>query len=276
MAETTTERKLVDLDLLRYFKTKEDAFVKAEDEKVLSSAKEYTDTEAGKVNSAIEEIDTRLTSAEDTLDVLVGEDTGKSARAIAIEALAEALIPENANEARDTLEEIAAWIQQHPEDAAALNQAITALEALVGKLPEDATASTVVGYIDEINTAIDVRLDVIEESMGETGSVAEAIEAAKTEAVNTAKTYSDGLNTAMDSRVTAVESGVSDNADAIAAINDETTGAIATSEKYTDAAVETLEAKINEVKTATSTFATNEEIDKLFENDDDSSTNLED
>lgn len=276
MAETTTERKLVDLDLLSYFKTKEDAFVKSEDEKVLTSAKGYTDTEVGKVNTTVEEIDDRLTSAEDTLDVLVGEDTGKSARTIAIEALAEALIPENANEARDTLEEIAAWIQQHPEDAAALNRAITALEALVGELPEDATASTVVGYINEINTAIDARLDTIEEAMGETGSVTEAIEAAKTEAVNTAKTYSDSLNSAMNTRVAAVESGVSDNADAIAAINDETTGAIATSEKYTDAAVETLEAKINEVKTAANTFATNEEIDKLFENDDESSITPED
>lgn len=276
MAETTTERKLVDLDLLSYFKTKEDAFVKAEDEKVLTSAKGYTDTEVGKVNTVIDEIDDRLTSAEDTIDVLVGDDTGKSARAIAIEALAEALIPESANEARDTLEEIAAWIQQHPEDAAALNQAIVALETLVGKLPEDATVSTVVGYIDETNTAIDARLDAIEESIGETGSVAEAIEAAKNEAVNTAKTYSDGLNTAMDTRVTAVESGVTDNADAIAAINDETTGAIATSEKYTDAAVEALEAKIDEVKTSTSTFATNEEIDKLFEDNDDPETVPED
>lgn len=275
MAETTTERKLVDLDLLRYFKTKEDAFVKAEDEKVLTSAKGYTDTEVGKINTTIEEIDDRLTSAEDTLDVLIGEDTGKSARAIAIEALAEALIPENANEARDTLEEIAAWIQQHPEDAAALNQAITALETLVGKLPEDATASTVIGYIDEINTAIDARLDAIEESMGETGSVTEAIEAAKTAAINTAKTYSDGLNTAMDARVTAVESGVSDNADAIAAINDETTGAIATSEKYTDAAVEALDAKIDEIKTAANTFATIEEIDQLFESNGDSVTTPE-
>lgn len=84
-----------------------------------------------------------------TLSTLIGEDTGKSVRTIANEELAKQLIPENASESLDTLTEIAAWIQEHPSDAAAMNKAIADLTALVGTLPEGATSTTVVGYISE-------------------------------------------------------------------------------------------------------------------------------
>ena len=50
---------------------------------------------------------------------------------------------------RYTLAEIAAWIQSHPDDASAMNQAITALRNLVGTLPEGAVSDTVVAYIKE-------------------------------------------------------------------------------------------------------------------------------
>jgi hypothetical protein len=47
---------------------------------------------------------------------------------IALSALTEALIPESAQESLDTLEEISAWIQSHPEDAAEMNERISAIE----------------------------------------------------------------------------------------------------------------------------------------------------
>ena len=73
--------------------------------------------------------------ADKTLvDVLIGADSGKSVRTIAAEELAAQLIPENAAAARDSLAEIAAWIQEHPEDAAAMNEAITALQTAVANL----------------------------------------------------------------------------------------------------------------------------------------------
>lgn len=56
---------------------------------------------------------------------LVGEDDDKSVRTIANEELTKQLIPEGANEKLDTLKEIAAWIQQHPQDAASMNEKIT-------------------------------------------------------------------------------------------------------------------------------------------------------
>lgn len=65
------------------------------------------------------------------LATLVGSDTGKSARTIANEELAKQLIPEGAQESMDTLTEIAQWIQDHPDDATAMNTALGKLQAIV-------------------------------------------------------------------------------------------------------------------------------------------------
>ena len=103
---------------------------------------------------------------QDNIDVvagkvttLVGEDANKSVRTIANEELAKQLIADNAAESLDTLAEIAAWIQSHPEDAAAMNKAIDDLEALVGTLPQGVTATNVVDYIAEVKAAIQVEID---------------------------------------------------------------------------------------------------------------------
>lgn len=100
-----------------------------------------------KINGKADQTD--LDTANGKLNTLIGTDTGKSARTIANEELAKQLIPEGAKESLDTLSEIAAWIQAHPDDASAMNQAITALQNLVGALPEDAVSGTVVAYIKE-------------------------------------------------------------------------------------------------------------------------------
>jgi len=99
------------------------------------------------------------TDAQAAVDTLIGDDTGKSARSIANEELAKQLIPENAKESLDSLAEIATWIQAHPDDAAAMNKAISDLTALVGTLPEDAESATVVAYIKE---AIDAAIAALE------------------------------------------------------------------------------------------------------------------
>ena len=107
------------------------------DEKTAAAA--YDDTElAG-----------RVTVVGGQVATLVGDDTGKSVRTIANEELAAQLIPETAKESLDTLAEIAAWIQSHPDDASAINAAITSLQNLVGSLPADAASTTVVAYIKE-------------------------------------------------------------------------------------------------------------------------------
>ena len=70
-------------------------------------------------------LSTEITNATSNISTLVGSDTGKSARTIAAEELAAQLIPQDAQEALDTLQEIAAWIQAHPADVAAINAKLT-------------------------------------------------------------------------------------------------------------------------------------------------------
>lgn len=96
---------------------------------------------------------------------LVGDDTSKSVRTIANEELAKQLIAEGAAESLNTLQEIAAWIQQHPKDAAEMNTHITNLQTQVGKEADgEAVATGLVKDIRDLQAAI-----------GDGGSVADAI-----------------------------------------------------------------------------------------------------
>lgn len=97
-----------------------------------------------------------VTALSGKVTTLIGSDTNKSVRTIANEELAAQLIPEGAKESLNTLAEIAAWIQDHPDDASAMNAAITALQNLVGTIPAGASSTTVVGYIDEVVAAIGI------------------------------------------------------------------------------------------------------------------------
>ena len=104
----------------------------------LTDAKAYADG----LDTAM---DARMDTAESKLTTLIGSDADKSVRTIANEELAAQLIPETAKESLDTLQEIAAWIQAHPDNASAMNTRIGNLEVLVGDDP----VST------QINTAIE-------------------------------------------------------------------------------------------------------------------------
>lgn len=71
---------------------------------------------------------TDFNTLDGKVTTLIGSDASKSVRTIANEELAAQLIAANADASLDTLEEIAAWIQSHPDDASAMNAAITALQ----------------------------------------------------------------------------------------------------------------------------------------------------
>lgn len=160
----------------------------------------YDDTEIrGLIQTNADDIDAlegRADTVEGKVTALIGDDANKSVRTIANEELAKQLIAEGAKESLDTLAEIAAWIQSHPDDASAMNKAIDDLEALVGVLPEGVTATTVVGYVQEVVNAekvraegveggLDSRLKVVEGNIGE-GTVDSRIATAKSEAISTA------------------------------------------------------------------------------------------
>ena len=265
---TTTNKKLVDLELLTYYNTKQAAAETTKDATVLADAKTYTDTKIGDVNTAAETlagrvtvIETKASANETAIGVLNGdENTVGSVKKTVADAVAK--IVADAPEDFDTLKEISDWISTHSESASAMNsaiqdnsKAITALQTLIGALPEGITAKDVVGYIAEaveaektratgVESGLDTRVKAVETAIGETGSISEAIATAKTEAIAAAKTYSDGLDTAMDTRVDALETDNTANKAAIESINNAETGILATAKAYTDAEVVKVNASI--------------------------------
>lgn len=88
----------------------------------------------------------KISNLEAITNTLIGDDINKSVRVIANEELTKQLIPDNAQEALDTLQEIAKWIQNHPNDVTAMNKSIQDLKAQIGIIPED---SNIIDYIKQ-------------------------------------------------------------------------------------------------------------------------------
>lgn len=127
-----------------------------------------------------------LTAVTGKVTTLVGTDANKSVRTIANEELAAQLVPEGAKESLNTLAEIAAWIQAHPDDAAAMNAAITALQNKVdtgdknvSAYVSDAIAALNIGdYAKAADlTALAARVTTLESTTATLGTDIEAISA---------------------------------------------------------------------------------------------------
>ena len=138
------------------------------------------------------------------VEKLVGSDADKSVRTIANEELAAVLINGAENGAEDnfkTLKELADWLEKHPEDAAAMNSAISAIKTNLGwtgetapktvdvRISEAIAAENLSQYAtdDELGSAIE-RIVALESAVGEEGegSVADRIADAKEELIGTA------------------------------------------------------------------------------------------
>lgn len=145
-----------------------------------------------------------VAALQSLVTTLVGTDaaaegeTQKSIRTIANEELAKQLIPDNAKEALDTLQEIAAWIQKHPEDAAAMNAAIEANAAAIGAAKPGVGNEGEDGYVAPVAASgLTKRVDDLEDLMGD-DSVKDQIDAA-IDALGGSATGSDAVeNTAAE------------------------------------------------------------------------------
>ncbi len=110
---------------------------------------DYSETYAAKKHThAVADV-TGLQTELDKVTTLIGSDASKSVRTIANEELAAQLIPENAKESLDTLQEIAQWIQDHPDDVTAIHAAIAALQTKVG---DTSVAAQIKAVTDPIAT----------------------------------------------------------------------------------------------------------------------------
>ena len=79
------------------------------------------------INNVQQELLDTDKNINDQIQIWVGNneaDKNKSIRVIAAEEIAEQLIPDDAQESLDTLQEISNWIQQHPDDVAEMNKNI--------------------------------------------------------------------------------------------------------------------------------------------------------
>lgn len=178
-----------------------------------ATVKAYVDAKTSGIAS-----DEVLNALAGRVSTLEGSDAGKSVRTIANEELAAQLIPENAQESMDTLAEIAAWIQAHPDDAAAMNASIAALQAIVDGIGGEGEKPTVVAYVTDAIAALKIGdyakaadLTALASRMGtaegklDTLTGADTVEGSVAKALKDAKAYTDEKDTAMDTRMDAVE-----------------------------------------------------------------------
>lgn len=123
----------------------------------VTTTKESTATNATNITNLAARVtgnETNIETIQEDLTTLIGSDSGKSTRTIASEELAKELIPDNAKDALDTITEIAQWIQDHPDDASAMNEAIKALQTKVST--DETTLNSTIKNIAISGTTITV------------------------------------------------------------------------------------------------------------------------
>lgn len=226
----------------------------------LAKKDEVTETELG------DTLKKKINDAAAQASTLVGEDASKSARAIAAEEVAK--IVDGADSSFDTLKEIADWISGHKTDAASMNSAIKALEAIVKGIGGTDEPATVVAYvtaaIDALKigdyakaadlTAAVARIADLESKVGVLNGGAD-VAGSVAKALADAKAYADGLAKNYDAK------GAADTALASAktyadglAVNYDAKGSAATAEtnakSYADGLNTTMDGRVAAVETA--------------------------
>ena len=114
----------------------------------------------------------RVSANENALAVLNGDKMQQGSIAKQV-ADAVAAIVNDAPEAYDTLKEISGWISSHTGDAATMNSqiaantnAVAALTAMIGLLPEGTSAETIIDYINEVVKGIKDYADTLAPEWG--------------------------------------------------------------------------------------------------------------
>ena len=113
------------------------------------------DTKISSIEGSVQEVTNAVGNVTANVNVLVGQDTNKSARTIASEEVAK--IVANAPEAYDTLKEIADYIATDASGAAELSNKVTQNSEDISKLREDLTneSTTRTNAISGINSSIE-------------------------------------------------------------------------------------------------------------------------
>lgn len=236
-------------------------------------------TVVGMIAENAKAIEAHKTDIDAKVTTLVGEDVNKSVRTIANEELAAQLLSGEADADFQTLQELAQWLENHPEDVATINLNIANLQKLIGTLPEGATATDVVGYIAEavaaeksraegVESGLNTRLEAVEQAVGEGGSVDSQINAkiAELDADVTSADVEEGKGVKVqvvevDGKLTTVAvTGNYDNAyDAKGSADSAKTEA----NTYTDTEVAKDRTRLEALETASATHALKTEVEAV-------------
>lgn len=116
-----------------------------------------------------------IATLKTTVSTLIGDDFGQSVRAIALDTLTKALIPEDAKESLDTLQEIADWIQNHPSSPAEFNSEIKRLQEAVFDTTNAETGEVIPGLQTKVANFSTI-LNTLQVSVGDHETRIESIE----------------------------------------------------------------------------------------------------
>lgn len=133
-------------------------------EQNISNASELLMSTISKVDNQATTITTiqgDISDLEGIVNTLVGTDVDKSVRSIAIEVLAEQLLADGLTENFATLQELAAWLADHPEEAAKMNAAIQANTSAIAALQ-----GTVGSHTTSIEGMLKTLQDIQDENTG--------------------------------------------------------------------------------------------------------------
>lgn len=178
------------------------------------------DTDLG---TAFEGIQSSIDTEKGRIDTLIGKtaesagDAGKSIRAIATDVLTEVLVSEDASEAYDTLQEMSAWLKEHPENAASMESAISANTTAVGTLTTD--VETLKTGVQTINTTIEENEKTVAAALTELNNSIVALETSVVTSVS-GNGYVSATKSDNDVVVTVTTGSVADGGDALVTASD--------------------------------------------------------
>lgn len=110
---------------------------------------------------------------ESKVDTLIDKDTGKSVRTIANEELAAQLLSGKADADFKTLQELAAWLEDHPEDVVEINEAIAAIQKDITDNRAKWETDTTYSADDETLTKSDANVFSVKDSGISTAKIAD-------------------------------------------------------------------------------------------------------
>lgn len=168
--------------------------------------------DAAAVRTRIDGVEDDLSGVSTKVETLIGSDTGKTVRNIANEELAAQLIAPGAQESLDTLQEIAAWIQSHPGDAATMNARIQKIaEVTFGDFTSSAGTDTYYNGLSGVVATL--RSDLDDETTNRTNADTE-IKKTIGNGFDSANTVAVKVN-ALDGRINTLE-GLTDKTNSAA------------------------------------------------------------